>query len=364
LEDKNLNNTFYLIKDPGSSTKKYLLWHNGQVTHHFVPSSCELISEEIYKDEFAIARPWGTGVVCLSTEDGKKYYRVGVNPIQQTTDALEKWQSTVISTICTLGWIGQSSSEELTGSLKILLPLDEEVYKLPMMRAIAFALKNTPFVNGQAVNNIKITNPTVVMEGSGFCMGVQPSAGLICGHCDLSFAIGYKGMLSLDKSFTLSGAGAILPLRLSGLRLGDELSGAIAFSNGQWAKFARNGLTKEDVKASADVGIEAYVNRYESQFQQIARVLENNGLPWLTIGGGSARFIGRLVRPLFKVNPTDEIEQRIEKIFGCDRSSAARLVDLFLISQRIEEFRDFYENGAIVPTTKLNTQITIDVNHA
>ncbi len=357
-----MNNKFTLLLDPGASTRKVLAWADGQVNAYFIPSSCEPISEEDYRDEIAIARDWGAGVVCLPTEEGRKYYRVGVNPVRQTTDALEKWQATVVAMIAALGWLSQLSSGELIGTLKILLPLDEEVFKLPMMRAIAYALKNTPFVNGHGIDNIKINNPTVALEGSGFCQGVKPTAGLICGHCDLSFVLGYKSKIALDQSFTLSGAGAILPLRLSGLPIfEDELSAAIAFTQAQWSKFARNGLTKDDVKTSADAGIQAYLTRRSTDFQRIARVLESHHLSALTIGGGSARFITKLVKSFFKVTMTDEIEQKIEHILGCDRTQAARLVDLFLISQGIDEFRDYYENGAIAPTTKLNTQVTIDV---
>jgi hypothetical protein len=360
-----MNNKFSLLLDPGASTRKILVWSEGQVNAYFIPSSCELISEEVYRDEIAIAHQWGTGVVCIPTEQGRQYYRVGMNPIQQTIDAVEKWQTTVVSAIAALGWISQSSSSQLSGALKILLPLDEASFQRPMMRAIAFALANTPFVNGHAVDNIKITNPTVELEGSGFCQGVKPSAGLICGHCDLTFAIGYKGKLALDQSFTLAGAGAILPLRLSALPIfEDELSAAIAFTNAQWGKFARNGLTKDDVKAIAESGLSTYKDRNHAQLQRIARVIDANRIPSLTIGGGSARFMAKLVRPFFSVSTTDETELKIENIFGCDRSSAARLVDLFLISQSIEEFNDFYENGAIAPTQKLNTQVTITIPHA
>ncbi|MGL4622761.1 MAG: hypothetical protein ACRCZS_27500, partial [Chroococcidiopsis sp.] len=181
---------FHLLLDPGSSTLKYLLWRNGQVISHFVASSCDRIAETDYLEESTISYDqWGSGVVEVPFADGDRYYRVGVNPVQATTDVIEKWESATIKLVCALGWLGRSSSSELRGSLRVLLPLDEITYDESLMLQLSYALKNGAQVNGASIDNVKIKSAAVLPEGTGFCAGHQFKASLMAGHCDLSFIL-------------------------------------------------------------------------------------------------------------------------------------------------------------------------------
>lgn len=351
------NLTFHLLLDPGASTGKYLLYRNGQVISHFVPASCEIITLSEYLEESTIARDqWGSGVVKVLLEQGTQYYRVGINPVHATTETIEKWQSTVIKLICALGWLGQSSSTELRGSLRVLLPLDEITYGEPLMRSLAHALKNGAESNGIQVENVKLTSALVLPEGTGFCASHQLKASIMAGHCDMSFILGRQSRI-LPEAFTLSGAGAILPWQLSKLPAFDsEVAAAIAFQSQDWSYFARHGLSIDDVKQNAEAGFQAYVNLRSNELTRIARVCERNQIKSIMLGGGSAKLMGRLLKGLVpKIITTKEIETRIGKVLGItDKSKQARLVDLFLISESIPEFRDFYEEGPLQETKKLH----------
>ena len=351
------NPAFHLLLDPGASTRKYLLYRNGFVISHFVPASCEIITETEYIEESTIARDqWGGGVVKVPLEQSTQYYRVGINSVHATTEAIEKWQSTVVNLVCALGWLGQSSSTELRGSLRVLLPLDEIAYREPLMRSLAHALKNDAECNGVKVNNVKLTSASVLPEGSGFCAGHQLTASIMAGHCDMSFVVGRQGK-ALPESFTLSGAGAILPWQLSKLPVFDsEVAAAIAFQSQDWGYFARHGLSIDDVKQSAEAGLEAYKNLRSQELTRIARVCEKNQVKSITLGGGSSKLMGRLIKGLVpKIVTTKDVETRIGKVLGItDKTKQARLVDLFLISESIPEFRDFYEEGPLQETKKLH----------
>jgi hypothetical protein len=361
---------FHLLKDPGASTSKVLLWRNGQVISHFITSSCDRITQADYLDESMFAREqWGSGVVKIPYEDGDRYYRVGITPVSATTEAVEKWQSTVVKLVCILGWLGRSAKQELRGSLRVLLPLDEVAYAQPLMRALAYALKNGAESNGSEINNVKLTSAIVLPEGSGFCTGHQFRASIISGHCDVSFLLGHQGKIQTE-SFTLSGAGAILPWQLSKLPVFDsEVDAVTAFQSQNWSYFTRYGLTLDDVKIGAEEGVQSYLNMRSNEITRISRVCEKYKVNTLVLCGGSAKLLGRLIKGLVpKIVTPKDIEDRIGEVLGiADKSQRSRLVDLFLVSEGIEEFREFYESGGLwgtqepmVPMQKMTNTI-IDV---
>jgi len=379
------NIDFYLLLDPGVSTLKVLLYRAGNVLAHFITSSCEEISEENYEREKESDYEWGCGVVKFPANNGIKYYRIGVNPISKISPALYKWDVTAIKTICMLGWLGKSSKGQLNGSLTILLPIDEDIDRGPLSRAIKYAIANGAICNGTSLNNINLVQIRIPFEGSGFCVGDRTSGGIIAGHSDVSFSAGDNGAVKKHIGFTLSGAGAILPLNLAGLnhdRMG-ELNSAIEFqkalkscnfkkfqkgtmrkddwlelvSSGKWDKFLTRGLILEDIYDAATTGIMDYINHAGKDFHRIGLLCEQYRIDPLPIGGGSGQMIGLLFGPILKefvrIQGTKETEDRVASIFpALDRIACTKLVDLFQVASQIDEFQYFFENGPTPPTMK------------
>lgn len=379
------NIDFYLLLDPGVSTLKILLYRMGKVLAHFVTSSCEEISEENYQREKDTDYEWGCGVVKFPIDNCTKYYRVGVNPISRISPALDKWDVTAIKIICLLGWLSKSSKGQLSGSLTILLPIDEDLDRAPLARAIKDAIANGAICNGKSLTNIHLVQIRIPFEGSGFCSGDKTSGGIVAGHCDVSFSVGDNGLVKKDIGFTLSGAGAILPLSLSGLnqkQMG-ELNSAIEFqkalkscnfkkfqkgtmnkgdwlaliSSGKWEKFLRRGLILDDIYDAATTGIIDYINQVGKDFYRIGLLSEQHQIDPLPIGGGSGQMIGLLFGPILKefvrIQGTKEVEERIVNIFPTlDRIACTKLVDLFQVASEIDEFQYFFENGPTPPTMK------------
>jgi hypothetical protein len=359
--------------DFGTSTTKALLCRNGVILAHFIVASCEKITQEDYERELKSQEQdpptqWGTGAVKLMIGGNLECYRVGLSPVSQTSEFIEKWKSAIVKMICILGWLGQSSSSDLRVKLKALLPIDERIYKEPMMGGVLSALSAQPEVNGSGVKNIKVFDARLALEGAGFCTDNQISAGVEAGHCDVSFAIGSKGAVDRNLSFTLSGAGVILPLTLSGLPcIQDEVTAAIALSRKNWKYFVRPGLTESHIEQAAKDAIEAYLHRQEDGFRRIGRICEKHRIQTLSIGGGNARMIAPLLKnylpKAIKLVGTGKIEEQIMQTLGIsDRSKAARLVDLFKIAAMMPQFRDVIENGPIQPTVKEKraSEVTID----
>ena len=374
---------FYLLLDPGVSTLKILLSRNGNVLAHFVTSSCEEISEENYDREHSKDYSWGCGVVKMPSG----YYRVGVNPISKVSPAIAKWELTAVKIVCVLGWLAKSSSERLNGALTILLPVDESLSRQALSDSVKHAIANGAECNGTSLSTINISKIRIPFEGSGFCMGPETSGGVYSGHSDVSFAIGDSGKVRQDAGFTMSGAGAILPLNLAGLnqdRLG-ELGSAIDFqkalksckfrefrkpnmgkddwmqlvSSGNWDKFLTRGLIPEYIWEAAATGIIDYINQVGRDFYRIGTLCEQHRITELPIGGGSGHMIGLLfgstLKEFVKIKSTREIEDQIAGVFPAlsgDRMACTKLVDLFQVATGIDEFQYFFENGLTPPTLK------------
>jgi hypothetical protein len=327
---------FCLIDDPGSSDSKFLLYREpSSVAAHFVPASCSLISSEDYAFEARISnQKWGTGVVQVPSEEGDRHYRIGLDPVNRTADSIKKWEAAVCKLLCVLGWLSQSSKGTLRGSIKILLPLDEYAYRVPMLKMLAYALKNDPQVNGHKVANIEIGSISCEPEGSGLINSeCRVSAGFMSGHCDLTFILGVNGVVDLSRSFTVSGAGAILPLRLSGLPIfQDEVEAAIAFNRQDWSAFVRDGLSLEAVSAMAESGLAEYARSQFKHFQEISNICRDAKISTIQVGGGSINLNRKVLAATgLKLQGTKTVEQRIVRLLGIrDRSMPSRLVDPFL----------------------------------
>jgi len=209
-------------------------------------------------------------------------------------------------------------------------------------------------------------------------MGDRTTGGIYAGHSDVSFAIGDGGAVRKDVGFTMSGAGAILPLNLSGLnqeRLG-ELASAIEFqkalktcnfrslrksemsrsdwirlvSSGKWDKFLSRGLIAEDIWEAATTGIIEYLNLMRRDFYRIGTDCQKHRIQSLPIGGGSGQMIGLLFGPILKefvaIKGTKDIEDKIAAVFPTlDLISRTRLVDLFQVASGMDVFLDYFENG-------------------
>jgi hypothetical protein len=328
---------FCLVKDPGSSDGKLLLYREpSSVAAHFVPASCSLISPEDYSYEARIPNPkWGTGVVRVKSEDGVRHYRIGLDPVNRTADSIKKWEGAVCKLLCSLGWLSQSSKETLKGSIKILLPLDEYAYRVPMLKMLAYALKNGAEANGQRIANIEIGSIGCEPEGSGLIHGEsRVAAGFMSGHCDWTFIFGVNGAVDLSRSFTVSGAGAIAPLRLSGLPIfEDEVEAAIAFNRQDWSAFDRDGLSVEAISMMAASGLAEYARSQAKYFQEISNICRDAKISTLHVGGGSVNLNRKVLAATgLKLQGTKAVEQRIVKSLGIrDRSMPSRLVDPFLV---------------------------------
>jgi hypothetical protein len=331
---------FCLLCDPGSSGSKFLLYREpSSVAAHFVPASCSLISSEDYAYEARLSsQKWGTGVVRVPSEDGVRHYRIGLDPVNRTADSIKKWEGVVCKLLCALGWLSQSSKGSLKGSIKILLPLDEYAYRVPMLKVLAYALKNGAEANGYKVANIEIGSIGCEPEGSGLIDGDHRiAAGLMSGHCDLTFILGINGAVDLSRSFTVSGAGAILPLRLSGLPVfQDEVEAAIAFNRQNWSAFAHDGLNLAAVKAMAESGLDEYARSQFKHIQEISNICRDAKISTVQMGGGSVNLNRKVLSATgLKLQGSKAIEQRIEKLLGIrDRSMPSRLVDPFLVWSR------------------------------
>lgn len=340
---------FDLIKDPGSSDGKFLLYRKpSSVAAHFVPASCTLISSEDYAYEARIPnQKWGTGVVRVKSEDGFCHYRIGLDPVNRTADSIKKWESTVCKLLCALGWLSQSSKGTLKGSIKILLPLDEYAYRVPMLKMLAYALKNDPQVNGHKVANIEIGSIGCEPEGSGLIdSDCRNAAGFMSGHCDLTFILGVNGAVDLSRSFTVSGAGAILPLRLSGLPIfQDEVEAAIAFNRKDWSAFARDGLSLDAVSAMAESGLTEYARSQSKHFQEMSNICRDAKISTIQVGGGSVNLNRKMLAATgLKLQGTKAVEQRIVRLLGIrDRSMPSRLVDPFLLWSRNPQVAQYIE---------------------
>jgi hypothetical protein len=348
---------FCLVDDPGSSDSKFLLYREpSSVAAHFVPASCSLISPEDYAFEARISnQKWGTGVVQLPSEEGDRHYRIGLDPVNRTADSIKKWEAAVCKLLCALGWLSQSSKGTLKGSIKILLPLDEYAYRVPMLKMLAYALKNNAEVNGHKVANIEIGSMGCEPEGSGLIDGENRlSAGFMSGHCDLTFILGVNGAVDLSRSFTVSGAGAIAPLRLSGLPIfQDEVEAAIAFNRQNWSAFVRDGLSLEAVSAMAESGLDEYARSQFKHFQEISNICRDAKISTVQVGGGSVNLNRKLLAATgLKLQGTKAVEQRIARLLGIrDRSVLQRLVDPFLVwskNPQVAQYLERFEGQTLV----------------
>jgi hypothetical protein len=328
---------FCLIDDPGSSDGKFLLYREPSSTAaHIVPASCTLINSDEYAYEARIPnQKWGTGVVRVPSEDGDRYYRIGLDPVNRTADSIKKWEGAVCKLLCALGWLSQSSKSTLKGSIKILLPLDEYAYRVPMLKLLAYALKNGAEANGKRIANIAIGSIGCDPEGSGLIDGDRRiSAAIVSGHCDFTFILGVNGMADLSRSFTVSGAGAILPLRLSGLPIfQDEVEAAITFNRKDWSAFALDGLSIETIKTMASNGLDEYARSQANYIREISNICRDAKISTIQEGGGSITQVKKILAATgLKFQGTKAVEQKIARVFGIrDRSCLQRLVDPFLV---------------------------------
>jgi hypothetical protein len=328
---------FCLSSDFGSSDTKFWLFRvPSSVAAHLVPSSCTLISQKDYEFEVRLVnQKWGTGVVCQPSEEGDRYYRIGLDPVKRTADSIKKWESAVCKLLCALGWLSQSSDKTLKGSIKILLPLDEYAYRVPMLKMLAYSLKKGTQVNGQKISNIEIGTIGCEPEGSGLIDSDRRlSSGLMSGHCDLTFILGVNGAIDLSRSFTVSGAGAILPLRLSGLPIfNNEVESAIAFNRQDWSAFARDGLSLEEISAMAEYGLKEYTRSQFKHIHEISNTCREMKIHTVQVGGGSINLNRKLLASAgLKTQGNKVIEQKITRLLGIrDRSTPSRLVDCFLL---------------------------------
>jgi hypothetical protein len=360
---------FWLTCDPGSSDGKFLLYREASsAAAHLVPASCSLISSDDYIYESKLPnQKWGTGVVRVPDKDGDHYYRIGLDPVTRTADSIKKWEGVVYKLLCALGWLSQSSKVPLRGSIKILLPLDEYAYRVPMLKFLAYALKNGAEVNGHEVTNIEIREIGCEPEGSGLIDGESRiAAGFMSGHCDLTFVLGVNGAVDLSRSFTVSGAGAILPLRLSGLPIfQSEVEAAIAFNRQNWSAFTLDGLSLETVKKMAEDGLDDYVRKHAKSFQEIFNICREAKISTVQVGGGSLSQVRKILATGLKLRETRAVEQRIAKVLRIrDRSALPRLVDPFLLwskDPQVSQYLEQIERPTLVHrSTKANVEVLME----
>jgi hypothetical protein len=361
---------FCLTGDPGASDFKFWLYREpSSVAAHFVPASCSLISPEDYAYEARISsQKWGTGVVRVPNEEGDRYYRIGLDPVKRTADSIKKWEGAVCKLLCALGWLSQSSKDALKGSIKILLPLDEYAYRVPMLKMLAYALKNGAEANGQRIVNIVIGSIGCEPEGSGLIEDdCRIAAGYMSGHCDQTFILSVNGVVDLSRSFTMPGAGAILPLRLSGLPIiQDEVEAAIAFNRRDWSAFARDGLSVEAVSMMAATGMAEYARSQSKNFQDISNICRDAKISTIQVGGGSINQVKEMLSATgLKPQGSKKVEQKISRLLGIrDRSVLQRLVDPFLMwsknPQVAQYLKQFNEPTLVHRATEISVEVLME----
>jgi hypothetical protein len=328
-----------LLIDPGSSVGKYLLWRapDTKISHH-LPASCVPITQEEYLEDIS-THQWGAGVVQVPTESGLKYFRVGEDNISRTAPDVMKWESCLAKILCALGHVAETSDSELKISLHALLPVDENVYRLPLFQAIKYAMLNGAEVNGVSLKPIKIINPSCLPEGSGLIEDrVKPSAALLCGHCDISFVIGKAAVVDVVDSFTMAGCGAILPLKLSELpTFGSEVDAAAAISNRKWSYFTQDGLTLSQVQSQAEIALESYPEKLSQNLDAVVKACRKSKIEKITVAGGSAPLMLPFLKKALdlQIVRTKDVEQKLTTELSLAKSLAPRFVDAYSVWGRV-----------------------------
>jgi hypothetical protein len=353
---------YVLGLDPGASGPRFALFRSpGFANAYFLGPGCEEISADAYERESKdLAKDWGCGVVKVPVNGGDDlYYRVGQDPLDRTSEATGKWRKIVAKLLCALGCLGQSSTTELVGDIKILMPVDEFSFQMPMLEAIAYALKNGAGFHGRPIKNIKIGGIEVMPEGSGLIENIRdPQMSIMAGHCDVSVVMGKYQEVWLDHSFTVSGAGAIAPLRLSTLPIvDDEINASIAFMRKDWEYFAVDGLQVSHVEKMASEGLAKYIGRQAGHIAQIKNACRSNRITTVRIGGGSAWLAELLMKDSgLRIVNTKETERIIAKKLGIkDKFLPPKLTDIYAHWMRSPQVEDYFTNG---PDTQVILPVT------